>query len=98
MGSRGLALEPFDIFRLTNANYGLDAKLFRVSEITRTQHGLAAISGIEETAAMYDDVYDLSPDLFYTTTLPSILDPVESVRNVVLSEEVYFTVNAHIRA
>jgi hypothetical protein len=90
MGSQGFALEPFDIFRLTNANYGLDAKLFRVSEITRTQHGLAAISGIEETAAMYDDVYDLSPDLFYTTTLPSILDPVESVRNVVLSEEVYF--------
>ena len=90
MGSQGLALEPFDIFRLTNANYGLDAKLFRVSEITRTQQGMAAISGIEETAAMYDDVYDLSPDLFYTTTLPSILDPVESVRNVALSEEVYF--------
>ena len=90
MGSQGLALEPFDIFRLTNANYGLAAKLFRVSEISRTQQGMVAISGIEETAAMYDDVYNLSPDLWYTTTLPSILDPVESVRNVVLSEEVYF--------
>lgn len=90
MGSKGLAFEPFDIFRLTNAVYGLDAKLFRVTEVTRTQIGLAAINAVEETASMYDDVYDLSPSLFYTTTLPSILDDVVSVRNVALTEEVYF--------
>lgn len=90
MGSRGMALEPYDIIRVTVAAYGWALKLFRVMETTATQTGEVAIIAVEETAAMYDDTYNLSDYTWDDTTLPSILDPIPSVGNIILTEEVYY--------
>ena len=90
MGSRGMALEPYDIIRVTVAAYGWALKLFRVMETTTAQTGEVSIIAVEETASMYDDTYNLSTYTWDDTTLPSILDPIPSVGNIILTEEVYY--------
>jgi hypothetical protein len=90
MGSRGIALEPYDIIRVSVAVYGWSLKLFRVMEVTMSQDGHVAITAVEELASMYDDTYNPSTEDWHDTTLPSILDPIPSVGNVILTEEVYY--------
>jgi len=90
MGSRGMALEPYDIFRVTYSAFGWSLKLFRVMQTTFTQTGEVAVTAVEELATMYDDVYNPSVTQWDDTNLPSILDPIPSVGNVSLEEEVYY--------
>lgn len=89
MGSRGMALEPFDLVTLTHSRPGWTAKQFRVAAPSVTQEGLVALSLEEEFASMYDDVYNLAAHSFYDTNLPRPSDTVPSVINVTHAEEVY---------
>lgn len=90
MGSRGMALEPYDIIRITIAAYGWSLKLFRVMQTTFTQNGEVAVTAVEELASMYDDIYNITAAQWDDTNLPSILDAIPSVGNVSLEEEVYY--------
>lgn len=90
MGSRGIRLEPYDIFRVTYAAFGWSLKLFRVMLTTVSQTGEVAVTAVEELSTMYDDVYNPSVTQWDDTNLPSILDTIPSVGNVSLAEEVYY--------
>ncbi len=90
MGSRGMALEPYDIFRVSVAAYGWVLKVFRVTETTITPSGEVGVTAIEELAAMYDDTYNLAAQSWHDTTLPDVLDTVVAVGNCAMAEEVYY--------
>ncbi len=89
MGSRGMALEPFDLVTLTHSRPGWSAKQFRVVTPSITPDGVVSLSLEEEFASMYDDLYNLADHSFYDTTLPRPSDTVPSVINVTHTEEVY---------
>lgn len=90
MGSRGAALEPFDIIRVSVADYGWVLKLFRVVETHLSPDGVVSVSATEELATFYDDTYNITSRAWHDTTLPSVLDPVPSVTNAQIAEEVYY--------
>lgn len=90
MGSRGMALEPFDIIRVSVAAYGWALKMFRVLETHATPEGTVAISAVEEFATFYDDTYNITPRTWHDTLLPSPMDMVFPVTNAAMTEEVYY--------
>lgn len=89
MGSRGMALEPFDLVTLTHSRPGWAAKQFRVSMAAITDDGSVGVALEEEYASMYDDTYNLIDHDWHDTTLPNPGDAVPSVINVASSEELY---------
>jgi hypothetical protein len=90
MGSRGMALEPHDLITLTHTRPGWDNKIFRVNSASLNYDGSVGIGLDEEYAATYDDIYEISEQVWHDTTLPNPRDPVVGVINVSHSEEVYY--------
>lgn len=90
IGSRGMALEPHDLITLTHSWPGWDKKIMRVSGASISYDGNVALSLEEEYASFYDDDYEITPEMFYDTTLPDPRAAIPSVINVSHAEETYY--------
>ena len=90
IGSRGMALEPHDLITLTHSWPGWDEKIMRVSGASISYDGNVALSLEEEYASFYDDDYEITPEMFYDTTLPDPRAAIPSVINVSHAEETYY--------
>ena len=90
IGSRGVALEPFDIIRVSVEVYGWTLKVFRVVETKFYSEGMVSISAIEELSTFYDDTYNITSRAWHDTTLPGIMDTVKPVTNCAITEQVYY--------
>ena len=90
IGSRGMALEPHDLITLTHSWPGWDEKIMRVSGASISYEGNVALSLEEEYASFYDDDYEITPEMFYDTTLPDPRAAIPSVINVSHAEETYY--------
>lgn len=89
-GGRDLArLEPYDVIRVSSTFFGWSEKLFRVQSVEMGHEGNVSVTASEEYSAFYDDTYNMAPEMFYTTNVPSYLDTVPSVQGVSVSEELY---------
>jgi hypothetical protein len=84
-----MKLEPYDLIRLSAAQFGWVNKYFRVTGVTLSFEGTVSIEAIEEYSFFYDDTYNAAPEAYYATSLPSYLTPVPSVRTVSAQEETY---------
>lgn len=89
MGSRGIALEPFDLFRITHSRPGWTNEIYRVTEHHTTYDGNTIISAEQEESTFYDDIYYVLDRIYYNTNLPSPLDTILSVTSVSNTESVY---------
>ena len=85
-----MQVEPNDLVYLTHKRPGWSNKIMRASTVSFDFDGNVALSLTEEDAALYDDTYNLASHSFYDTTLPNPRDPVPSVSNIIITEEVYF--------
>jgi len=88
--SRAMQLEPHDLIHLTHTRPGWDKKIMRITGVGIGFDGNVALSLEEEYDQLYDDVYEITPQVFYDTTLPNPKDPVPSVANVSIAEETYY--------
>ncbi len=84
-----MKLEPYDLIRLSAAQFGWVNKYFRVTGVTISFDGVVFIEAAEDYSFFYDDAYQSATEAYYATSLPSYLTPVPSVRNVSAQEETY---------
>jgi len=88
---RTWSLEPMNLIMLDHTVPGWEGKILRVlSNVIDTKNNLSHLTCIEENIVLYDDVYNITEQAWYDTTLPLPTDTVHSVINVNPSEEVYF--------
>lgn len=89
MGTRGLALEPHDIVMQSHPRFGWDEKLFRVESVRLAHDGNVALQLKEEYEFFYDSTFEVQPETYFDTTLPSPSAAVAGVTGVSHAEEVY---------
>lgn len=90
IGSKGMALEPLDLIRLTHSRPGWTNKIMRVQQPAISQNGEVGLQVTEEDAIFYDDIYNVVEHDFHDTTLPSPSAAVSGVINVIQTEEQYY--------
>ena len=86
---RCLSLDPFDPITLTHSKPGWTDQLLRVISASWNNAGFANVVCVEEDEIFYDDVFDVEAHNFHNTNTASPLDPVPSVIDVSMTEEVY---------
>jgi len=89
-GERAMALEPFDLIRLTHSRPGWINKTLRVLSPAIGGSHTVSLALIDEATTLYDDAYNLSEQDYHETTL---IDPSAAPPDVIsasLSEEVYY--------
>ncbi len=80
-------LEPGDLITHSSTALYFDDQLMRVQEVSPSEAGVA-LSLLYESAALYDDVFNLVPEDIYTCNLPDPLQPPPGVINVAVTERV----------
>ena len=89
-GSRCMALEPLDLVYFDHTMPGWTDKLLRVLSCPINGDHTVSLTLIEESATLYDDIYNLTTHDWDDTDLPGPLDTVWSVVGVSYEEEVYY--------
>lgn len=62
----------------------------RVVSLSMGDDGMTAMTVQEESPLLYDEALNLSPDTFYSTTLPDIAAPVGDILSAGFTEEEYY--------
>jgi hypothetical protein len=84
-----LQLEPFDVVTLNCSAFAISDQLMRVQSTEILASGLVNLALAYESAALYDDDYNIDTEDTYSCDLPDPTDEPSGVVNVQATEETY---------